>query len=651
MEFTKQWSSLIISIVCIIVLAIACATPSAPEGGPQDRQAPRLDPKKYSTPNPSTNFQYQRVILTFDEWVRLQAASSQVVMSPPLKEKPSVKVRNKSVVVEWKERLEDSTTYIINFGDAIEDITEGNTASNMKIVFSRGPYVDSLVCSGQVIDAATRKPSADTWVMLYRNLADSVPKTEQPFYFTKTSPSGTFKIEYIRGGRYQVFALTDKNNDYKYNLPKEPIGFLDSSFVMNDSVQPYLRLLLFEERQDLAVKDADLLQFGELKLELNEPIHTPTEVTLLDAPKDLKLLVEQGADSLHIWFDGVIADTAKLRFVLTNAAEQWQDTVTVSNKKKANLLEDSTALRWFVSAEAAEAAANTSSQAGGKGNQQQQASTSSLRPTQDTAAIAQHPKEALQLLFTAPIARIDTSLFTWAVDTMVTLQSWRYEYGVDTISGDTLFVDSLRVETTKDTFWTISLPNIQKDSGAANQLFFAVDSTADKRYQLTILPNGLTDFWGRTNKDTLSRIYTINPIDQYGSITGIVVGADSSQQYIVELVDKDDKTINRFVVQDSSTIRWQEYYRPTGAYTIRVSKDLNRNGRWDVGDYDTKQQPEPRYISSVIQLKAGWENSMELDLNKKVPVAGKGGRKKGEEAGEEQKEFVPDDAKEEQRGR
>ncbi|MFK7797932.1 MAG: hypothetical protein AB8E82_10800, partial [Aureispira sp.] len=58
------------------------------------------------------------------------------------------------------------------------------------------------------------------------------------------------------------------------------------------------------------------------------------------------------------------------------------------------------------------------------------------------------------------------------------------------------------------------------------------------------------------------------------------------------------------------------------------------------------QQPEPRYISSVIQLKAGWENSMELDLNKKVPVMGKGGTKKGEDAGEEQEEALPEEERE-----
>ena len=138
LNFVRQWIGVGSSFIGIIIITVACATPSRPEGGPQDRQAPQLDPKRYSTPSPSTNFKYQRVILTFDEWVRLQAASTQVVISPPLKENPKISVRNRSVVVEWKEQLEDSTTYIINFGDAIQDITEGNQASDMKMVFSTG---------------------------------------------------------------------------------------------------------------------------------------------------------------------------------------------------------------------------------------------------------------------------------------------------------------------------------------------------------------------------------------------------------------------------------------------------------------------------------------------------------------------------------
>ncbi|MGH1337065.1 MAG: Ig-like domain-containing domain [Aureispira sp.] len=648
LNFVGRWIRVVSSIGCIVVVALSCATPSAPEGGPQDRQAPRLDPKRYSTKNPSTNFKYQRVILTFDEWVRLQSASSQVVMSPPLKVKPSVSVRNRSVVVEWKEPLEDSTTYIINFGDAIQDITEGNKASDRKMVFSTGPYLDSLVCSGQVIDAATRQPSADTWVMLYRNLADSVPKTEKPFYFTKTDPSGNFRIEYIRKGRYQIFAIADKNNDYKYNLPKEPIGFLDTSFVMNDSLQPFLRLLLFEEREKLVVEDIDLIQFGEIRLQLNEAVQSVTEVRLLEAPSDLKLLVEQGADSLHIWMDGSLADTAKLRLVLTNEAEEWQDTIEVSNKKKALLLEDSTALRWFVPNK--EAATEATTQRGG-GSGGSQPAVSSLRPAQDTTTIPQHPKEALELLFTAPLQTIDTTQFSWAVDTTIVVQEWKYEYGVDTVSGDTLFVDSLQIKVSKDTFLKTTLPIIQQDSSAANTLYFAIDSTEGKRYQLTILPNGVQDFWGRKNGDTLSRVYVINPTDEYGSITSIILGADSSKRYIVEVVNQTKEVVSRRFVQDSSRITFYDYYLPTGPYTIQVSADLNENKRWDVGDYDKKQQPEPRYISKVIQLNAGWENAMELDLQKTPkPAVGKGGKSGEKDELPPNKETLPDDPKDGQTG-
>lgn len=644
LSWVQQGIRGISSIIIVLVVAVACATPSAPEGGPQDRQAPKLDPKKYSTPNPSTNFQYQRVILTFDEWVRLQAASSQVVISPPLKRKPTIKVRNKSVVVEWKEQLEDSTTYIINFGDAIQDITEGNKASDMKMVFSTGPYLDSLTCSGQVIDAATRQPKAEVWVMLYRDLADSVPKTQQPFYFTKTAPNGNFRIDYIRKGSYQIFALDDKNNDYKYNLPREPIAFLDSNFVINDSIQPFLRLLMFEERQELAVEDVEVVQFGEVQLTLNEEVQSSTQVSLLEAPSDLEMLVEQGADSLHVWLNGSIEDTAKLKLVLYNAAEDWRDTVILSNKDKATLLEDSTALRWFVPKTENKEAVNNNRGGARGGGQQQKKPT--FRPTQDTTTFPQHPKKPIQLLFTAPIKSIDSSQFIWAVDTTINWKEWKYEYGVDPESGDTLFVDSLPIKIERDTFLRMNLPKIEQDSQQANALYVWVDSTPNKNYQLTILPNAVQDFWGRNNGDTLSRIYTINSTQEYGNITAIVLGADSSLQYLVELVNKDQKVIRREWVQDSSSIVLKDYYLPTGPYTIRVSTDLNQNRRWDVGNYDKKQQPEPRYVSKVIQLKAGWENTMELDLNKKEEPTGKGGGKKGGKQGgkieeKDQKEEQP----------
>ncbi len=619
-----RWYKWLLSIGLIIAIAVACATPGRPEGGPQDRQAPKLDPKKYSTPNPSTNFRYNRVILTFDEWVKLQAASSKVVVSPPLQERPTIKVRNKSVVVEWKEALVDSTTYIINFGDAIQDITEGNAVTNQKVVFSTGPYLDSLSCSGQIIDAATRQPVKEAWVMLYRNLADSVPKIEKPFYFTQTNGSGNFKLDYIRKGRYQIFALDDKNNDYKYNLPGESIGFLDSTFVINDSIQPYLRLVMFQERRELAVADADLLQFGEVRIGFNEALQSPTQVRLLDAPSDWRVLVEQGGDSLHLWFDGTVADTAKLRFVLSNEAEAWQDTIVLSNKDRAELLEDSSALRWVVPSDP-----SALGQSGNRKGRSKQASSdeSSLRPVRDTTPIVQPPKERLELRFTAPLVAVDSSQMIWAIDTSVMVQEWQYTTTVDSSTGDTTAIDSSQVAIERDTFLAVALPPLSRDSSAANALFLAIDSTPNRRYQLTLLPNAVQDFWGRSNGDTLSRVYVIDELENYGTITTIITALDSSKNYIVELLNDQSQVVSRRSVQDSSTITLVDYYLPTGPYTIRVSTDLNNNQRWDVGNYDNKQQPEPRFISTTIQLKAGWENAMEIDLERKSKIAG-GGKKR-----------------------
>ena len=294
----QTYTSLIIFLWSSFFLALvfSCAEPRAPEGGPQDLQPPRIHPKKYSTPNPSTNFKDNQIILTFDEWVKLQAAYTQVVISPPLENRPEIKIRNKSVVVKWKEALKDSTTYIINFGDAVRDITEGNIAPNLKMVFSTGPYLDSLSCSGQIIDARTRAPKEEVWVMLYQNLADSMPKKEKPFYFTKTDKQGNFRLDYLKEGRYRIFALEDKNRDYKYNQNNESIAFLDSSFQINDTIQPSFRLKMFQEREATKVLSAKLEQYGALKITLNNTVQTASNVELLEAPDDFETWLEQGEE-------------------------------------------------------------------------------------------------------------------------------------------------------------------------------------------------------------------------------------------------------------------------------------------------------------------------------------------------------------------
>jgi hypothetical protein len=588
------WSSFFLGLV------FSCAEPRAPEGGPQDKQPPRIHSKKYSTPNPSVNFRDNRIILTFDEWVKLQAAYTQVVISPPLEKRPEIKIRNKSVVVEWKEALKDSTTYIINFGDAVKDITEGNIVPNLKMIFSTGPYLDSLSCSGQIVDAETRAPKEEVWVMLYQNLADSMPKKQKPFYFTKTDKQGNFKLEYIRKGRYRIFALEDKNRDYKYNQNNESIAFLDSSFQINDTIQPVFRLRMFQEREATKVLSAKLDHYGALKVTLNNNVQTLNNIQLLDAPDDFKTWIEQGDDTLRLWFDGALPDTGKLSFVLQNEGEELKDTIQVKATNRSEFIDKASDLIWHPKSEKTET----------KGRKPSRGAASTLLPLQDTAAISQHPFEAMKLYFSRAIVGVDTSLIILLKDTSVSVVRLDITETVDSLTQD-VQLDTVFKTVQKDTFLPVTSPFIT----IQNHLELAYLWKIDAKYKLMILPEGVIDYLGLMNQDTLSRIYTINKKDNYGTVTVVISGADSSLQYVVQLLDSKNNLVQENIVQDSTQMTFVYENIPTNTYLVRVVHDELPNGRWDVGSYDQNRQAELTTTTKPINLKPGWENKMELNLN------------------------------------
>jgi len=598
----RTYSSLIVFLWSSFFLALAfsCAEPSAPEGGPQDKQPPRIHTKKYSTPNPSTNFRDQQIILTFDEWVKLQAAFSQVVISPPLEKRPDIKIRNKSVVVQWKEPLKDSTTYIINFGDAVQDITEGNIVPNLKMIFSTGPYLDSLSCSGQIVDAETRAPKEEVWVMLYKNLADSVPKTETPYYFTKTNKQGNFKLEYIKEGRYRIFALEDKNRDYKYNQNNESIAFLDSSFQMNDTIQPVFRLRMFKEREATKILSSKLENYGALKIMLNNQVQTSNNIKLLDAPDDFKTWIEQGEDSLRLWFDGTMPDTGKWSFVIQNEEEALNDTIQIKAKNRDEYIGKANNLRWYKKREKSAPTERESNKE----------PVFVPLPLQDSTTISQHPLKTIKLYFIRPIVAIDTSQIFLLKDTSISVIRLNVTETIDSVTEE-VRLDTVLKTVLQDTFFLVSKPL----SSVRNYLELAYKWEVGARYKVMILPNGVTDYLGLTNPDTLSRIYAINKNDNYGTVTTIIKGADSTLQYVVQLLNSKGNLVQEAIIQDSTQMTFVYENIPTDTYTVRVIQDDLPNGRWDVGSYDNNRQAELTTSTKPINLKPGWENKMELDLN------------------------------------
>ena len=91
-----------------------------------------------STPNLQTNFEKQDLKFVFDEWLQLNDAFNQVIISPPLQKKYDISLKGKTIFFKFHEDevLRKDATYTINFGEAVQDITERNPVEDFRFVFA-----------------------------------------------------------------------------------------------------------------------------------------------------------------------------------------------------------------------------------------------------------------------------------------------------------------------------------------------------------------------------------------------------------------------------------------------------------------------------------------------------------------------------------
>lgn len=308
-----------------------------PTGGDQDVDPPIV----LSTvpENFSTHFTATRVVVEFDEFVQLSNLSTQLVINPSMPERPVFRLKGKKLIMDIKSPLQEETTYVINFGDGIVDLTEGNKLSGFQYVFSTGSFLDSLQFKGRVTDAFDQKPVGDALVMLYSNQSDTMLTKGLPDYFSKTNARGEYEINYIRKGTYRAFALKDDNSNYKYNPPAEKVGFVDSLVVpgIPDSTNIPQEILMFHETDSAQYIDAREEKFyGQLRLIFYQPADSIGVEPLDDR---YELISESGVvgDTVTTWFlnRSAFPELGEIK-VLVSAAPAYQDTIRWKLNRRKN---------------------------------------------------------------------------------------------------------------------------------------------------------------------------------------------------------------------------------------------------------------------------------------------------------------------------
>ena len=283
----------------LALLVAGCASPKSPTGGEPDKTPPKIIESE-STPNEQVNFTGNEITILFDEWVTLKDVYTQLVVSPIMPDEPDIKQRGKAVVITLPDSLRENTTYTINFGNAIQDLHEGNILENYVFVFSTGSVLDSIRLTGKVFDAVSLKPLPGVWVMLYPMGEDSAVYKRKPDYVGKTNTEGVWSISYLRSDEFHVVALKDENANLIYDQDTELIGFLNNP-INTDSLRGELPpIFLFPKGKKVGVSEVIQVATGWLKVIVNGP--QPKPYPSFTPPIDTIATRWEG-DTLNVWYD------------------------------------------------------------------------------------------------------------------------------------------------------------------------------------------------------------------------------------------------------------------------------------------------------------------------------------------------------------
>lgn len=251
--------ALVISVSGTLLLLKSCANIGSPSGGTKDTTAPYV--KTIVPENKTTNFTGTSISVDYSEFVDLSTVDKELAIVPHV-EKYEIEKGTKSLKIKFKSKLEKNTTYQVFFGKGVKDVNEANVCKLKSLVFSTGPYLDSLSITGTTTYLPTNKPT-NCFIGLYKS-SDTLNISKHLPYYWLTSENGKFSFENIKEDNYEVYAFID-NNKNKLLDKKEAIAFLTSK--VNPKLMKTVELKLSQQNLDTLklISTTDTKDFYQIK--------------------------------------------------------------------------------------------------------------------------------------------------------------------------------------------------------------------------------------------------------------------------------------------------------------------------------------------------------------------------------------------------
>ncbi len=593
---------LIVSIFCLLLTG--CANRGiGPQGGPKDTIPPQV--VKETPLNGSTNFHGDKIEVVFNEYLQLDNVQSNLLVSPPQQVPPEVSAVGKKLQIILQEELKDSTTYTLDFGNAICDYTEKNPLTGYTFAFATGGKIDSLEVYGVVVNAEDLNPISGVYVGLQENLEDSAFSTMPFTRVARTDTLGQFGIRNLRGGSYRLYALQDQSRDFLYQ-PGEGLAFSDSLVTPLYETETVHDTLWHDTLTINALGDT-------LPVRLVDSVRTVENIYV--GPSDLLLWFFKEEKVRHYFQRAYREDAHCIRLVFSAPQDSLPIIVALSPSAIDSTRSDSA---WV----------NPLDYALWQNNATRDTLVCWLR---DSVAIGQDSiyllmtyqksdslynlvpqTDTIPVIYRAPrlTAKAKAALDTKNRERVLTLKS--------NAKNDFELYDTLRIYSEWPIYsvWKDSLHLVEKIDTLSKTCAFSLlplDSARmgyavvanleqGKSYELHLDSAAMRDIYGKVNHAATFSL-KMKTAEDYATLLVKLVDYDPAIR--LQLLNDKDQVVRELPAAPDGTKF--EFLAPK-TYYLRLYFDLNQDGKWTTGDWATKRQPEPvYYFPQKLTLRANWD--------------------------------------------
>ena len=570
-------------IVSVVLLASCANRGIGPQGGPKDSIPPV--PLRYEPEQGTLEFKGKRIEVTFNEYLQLNDVSSNLLMSPPQQTPPEVKVWGKKLIVQFQDSLRDSTTYTLDFGDAVCDYHEKVPLHGFTYYFSTGSEIDTLETTGYVYDAATLNPLKGILVGIHSNMEDSAFVTQPFLRIARTDSAGHFRIGNIHEGTYRIYAVEEISRDYRLTIG-EALAFTEEAITVNgesgvesqesrvDSIDINIDSLALSG-EGLAVKGTQLLLFKEFKPKVYLQRTTRDEQHKIQisfsASPDSLMELHPLTDSLNYHMQ-VSKNKDTITLWLLDSMSIAQDSLFIEARYRRT---DSVYnMEWYT--DTLRAVWRAPKMTNKMREAQERRNRNRRLELKTNARRGFELYDTLKLSCTSPLMRIER-------DSIHILA--KSDDGDKPVSFEIAPHDTLPMEIQLlATFKAGERYELRLDSGALHDV-----------YEITHV-KGAYPFEMKSESDYSTLRVTLNPFVEHAQI---------------QILDKKDAVLRELPALPEGTLF--EYLAPE-TYYMRLYIDENGDGKWTTGNWPEHRQPEPiYYFPESIQTKSNWDFEEEWD--------------------------------------